>query len=540
MKLRRFLLFGVAFCLFIFWGQQLPITDPVESNYALTAKEMAYSNNWLSPKIYGQVWFDKPVMFYWLMGIAFKALGCSEMAARIIPALFGAGGVSLAEWFVTKIASPRQGLVTACLLATSLQYFMIAKLLIPDMVLFVLDSAALVFFFLGYFKDDGTKHWYLIMYPCLALAVLTKGPVGILLPGMIMVLFLGIQKNGSELKRMHLFSGMLVFSLIAFPWYIQMYLRHGDAFLNTFFGVNNYLRATVSEHPKDNVFYYYFVVFLLSTLPWTGFAMGGLYIGFSGLRHKNPQLSFFILWAIVYFVFYSFMATKYLTYTFPLLFPVVVLASFFLRAEEERILKRRNFTTLFPLLFLLVGSLVGGYKYIGQAMTSGLAVVSLGLLVVVWWQGKQRNTEKMLDMACLGVAIFYILLSLTAFPMIADQRSGKKISAKLVDSYYDNKIGMYNFYSTSAVFYSGNIMVRIDPPLNDSDGNTATADWMIKYTMPKSDLESFSKQSSKLMIIVPKNKQQQFAGEAAGLNYQLITSDKEYLFYQRLENENNR
>lgn len=108
----------------------MPITDPVESNYTLTAKEMLLSQDWLSPRIYNQVWFDKTVMFYWLLGIDFKIFGVS--AARIIPAFFGACGIVLAEWFGSEISTPRRGLIAARVLGTSLQYFVISNLLITE------------------------------------------------------------------------------------------------------------------------------------------------------------------------------------------------------------------------------------------------------------------------------------------------------------------------------------------------------------------------------------------------------------------------
>jgi 4-amino-4-deoxy-L-arabinose transferase-like glycosyltransferase len=529
MNSRRIILFAAAFFLFILLGNRLPITDPVESNYALTAKEMILSNDWLSPRIYGQVWFDKPIMIYWLIGAMFKILGFAELAARCIPALFGACGVVLSEWFVSKIANPQQGLITAAILGTSLQYFMISKLLIPDVVLFVFDSAALVFFFLGYFENKGRNWWYLLMYPCMALAVLTKGPVGILLPGIIIIVFIGLEKKWSELKQMHILSGLFLFSMIALPWYFLMYAKHGESFLNTFFGVHNYLRATVSEHPKDNVFYYYFVVFILSTLPWTGLAIGGLYTGFKGLGKKNAKISLLIIWAAVYFIFYSFMATKYLTYTFPMLFPVVVLASFFVEAELRRPSRRQSFLVLLPLSLFLFGTLAACYNYVEKDLLVGMTVVACLLLTFTWWNGRNNIRKTLFTGLCATIA-FYIFLSATALPTIAETRSDKKNLAELLNMYYDYKIGMYGFYSTSSVFYTGQIMMKIEPQV-ESDKDSEQS-WSAKYTMPKSNLEYFAKQFPNSIIVVPMEKRQEFEQEARGLTYELLSMSKGYIFYK--------
>ena len=88
--------------LFVFNGSLL-ITDSVESNYALTAKEMVVSGDWLSPQIYGQYWFDKPVFFYWLTALGFKIFGFTEFAARFFPSCFGLAGLGLLIWGAKKL-----------------------------------------------------------------------------------------------------------------------------------------------------------------------------------------------------------------------------------------------------------------------------------------------------------------------------------------------------------------------------------------------------------------------------------------------------
>ena len=532
MNSRKIIIFGAAFFLFILLGNRLPITDPVESNYALTAKEMILSNDWLSPRIYGQVWFDKPIMIYWLIGAMFKILGLSEVAARCIPAFFGACGVVLSEWFVSKIANPQQGLIAAGILGTSLQYFMISKLLIPDIVLFVFDSAALVFFFLGYFQGEGKKYcWYILIYPCMALAVLTKGPVGVLLPILIVLVFLGFEKNWSELKRMRIFSGLFLFSAIALPWYLFMYAKHGESFLNTFFGIHNYLRATVSEHPKDDVFYYYFIVFILSTLPWTGLAIGGLYIGFKGVLKRNAKMSLLIIWSVIYFIFYSFMATKYLTYTFPMLFPVVVLASFFVDSELHSPARRQIILVLLPLSIFLFGALAVCYKYVGKDLFVGMVAVASFVLAFTRWKSGKNNIYKTLYTGLCAIIIFYIFLSATVLPTIAETRSDKKDLAELLNMYYDYKIGTYGFYNTSAVFYTGQIIMKIEPQV-EGDKDLEESWSAKKYTMPKSNLEYFHRNFPNSIIVVPMEKRQEFEQEARGLTYEYSSMSKGYIIYK--------
>ena len=92
MRLHRLsvICFLIAFAMFAIGNGSLPITDPVESNYALTAKEMVMSGDWLSPQIYHEYWYDKPIMIYWLIALSYKIFGFSDFAARFPAALFGA------------------------------------------------------------------------------------------------------------------------------------------------------------------------------------------------------------------------------------------------------------------------------------------------------------------------------------------------------------------------------------------------------------------------------------------------------------------
>ena len=97
------LLFAAAAALLFAGNGSLLITDSVESNYALTAKEMVLSGDWLSPQIYGHYWYDKPIFFYWMTALAYKMFGFTEFASRFFPALFGLGSVALLAWGGSKL-----------------------------------------------------------------------------------------------------------------------------------------------------------------------------------------------------------------------------------------------------------------------------------------------------------------------------------------------------------------------------------------------------------------------------------------------------
>ncbi|MCC5465968.1 ArnT family glycosyltransferase [Pelosinus baikalensis] len=527
-------LFLISFFGYMFFNQAIPITDPVESNYTLTAKEMVLSADWVSPRIYGNVWFDKPIFFYWLTALSFQLFGFSEWAARLAPALFAAVGVVLLYWFVSKTNTRRSALLAVVIMGTSFEYILLAKLVITDMVFFVFNCAALGFFYLGYVKMDGTKRWYLAAYVSMALAVLTKGPIGALLPTLVMLLVILLQRNWTELKEMYLLTGVLLFAIVALPWYAAMYTLHGMEFINNFFGVHNYLRATVSEHPKDNVSYYYLAVFVLSMLPWSALAVKALIQGYKDLRsRKSPLLLFLFLWIAAYFGFYSLMATKYLTYTFPILFPVAILTAI----QLERMLAQGKTKEIFywigvPAALLMVGYMIAAYRYLA-GWELGLATAGLLLfLVFSVWKARNRTAVDVFKLLCLCQLGSYIILSLFIFPAIAESRSGKEIAKSMVDLGVE-KIGMYQFYSTSAVFYSGKVAIKLIPSSEVTFRQAKELDWSSKYTMPTQGIVEFGAKPplSDRLIIVRGKQREQFLLETARFNYQLLKDSKGLSYY---------
>ena len=331
---------GVAIlCLVLlyFWGNgALSVTAPVEVNYAQTAKEMLAAGDWLSPQIYGNYWYDKPIFFYWELVAAFSIFGVTDFAARFFPALFAAAGLGLTYAFARRLYDERTAFWSAIILGTGVLYSVLAKLILTDMSLFVFFGATLAAFFIGY-REREQKYFY-IAYACAGLSVLTKGPIGLLLPGLVILIFLAAARDLSALRRICLPSGLLVFAAVCAPWYVYMYLAHGADFVNTFLGIHNVLRATVSEHAKWDVWYFYLGIYFLGMFPWSFALPLGLWRAWRVRPVIDTRTLFLLVWAIVVPVFFQFMATKYPTYSVPAFLPTAILTARLL-TRNPRILK---------------------------------------------------------------------------------------------------------------------------------------------------------------------------------------------------------
>ena len=285
-------IFALALMFFAWGSHLLPVTDPVESNYALTAKEMVLSGNWLSPQIYGHFWFDKPAMVYWLMSISYSLFGFTDFASRLPAAFCGAATITLLVWYIRRITKNNVVAVwSGIMLATSLEFWIISHAIITDSMLMLFTVPTLLSAYIG-LMENNRRHM-VIAYFSSGLACLSKGPVGLVLPGMLLLIWCGLMRNKKLFLRLFPWQGILIFFITALPWYACMYAIHGDPFIREFLGLHNIVRATSSEHPGDNHFYYYFLLLPFSLLPWTGlFFYEKLRDVYFNIQHlRRPELN---------------------------------------------------------------------------------------------------------------------------------------------------------------------------------------------------------------------------------------------------------
>ncbi len=493
----------------LFYGNHnLLITDNVESNYALTAKEMVMSGDWISPQIYGQYWFDKPILFYTVTAFAYLVFGCTEFASRFFPAIFGLASVALIGWSGKKLYSEKVGFYSAIVLASSFEFFLISKMVITDSLLFFFFSLALISFLLGYEKNES-KYYY-GFYLGAALAVLTKGPIGILLPGLIITLFLLIKRDFKALRSMKIISGSMLFLIIALPWYSTMIVLHGKNFIDVFFGTHNFLRATVSEHPKDNVFYFYTVVAILALFPWVGFIpefIKKITANKLEILRMNSKILFLILWVSCVFVFFQLIATKYLSYTYPLVFPsALLLGKYF---ADNRAIIKYNRVIIWNSFFYVFIMLSGGWCFQNKLISlnslyflvGGIGVLLIGNLYLFFQGNKKTN---IIAIAVSAYLLNLILINNICLPL-AQNRSAKNI-AQEIQSLTDNKeVYVYGNYPTSAVFYSGKKIVKLVPNKELDDFKPEGFNWNSKNVMPYVPMEYIVVNDDVLVLLQSKD-----------------------------------
>lgn len=441
----------------------VPLLDPDEPVYAETAREMLQTGDFLSPRIFGDYWYDKPPMYYWLVAAAFKVFGYGEFAARFPAALMGALTAFMLYFSVTKLFNERAGFWSSLILTSCIQFFYLSKAAVTDTSLLFFMTGALLSFL-------HKKYW--LMYVCMGFATLVKGPIGIVFPGIIIFLYLLFMGQLKEIFRMHVLRGLLVYLLVAGPWYYLMYTVHGMEFINTFLGFHNVTRFTTPEHASRVTFWYYFPVVILGLFPWTGLLIQSVKASISDSRIDDMRLLIFMhIWWVFVFIFFTICKTKLVSYILPMFPALAIVIGWNI---SRMIQKMRHNTTFYHwiagsgLMFLLLGAgwIVGGQQLPELAfggMVLGVLTLLLGAATVftLWYYRDIQLAawlHVMIGVVTMCVAFAFLL------PVVADRFSVKTISAEYQQQCdQDTTIYVDKFLRPGFMYYAGKPGVEMLP-----------------------------------------------------------------------------
>lgn len=497
----------LCFLCFLLGNSQLAVTDPVESNYALTAKEMVLSGDWISPQIYGTYWFDKPIFIYWMLCLSYSLCGFTDFASRLPGALFGTASVVLAAWYMLRrTESMATALLAAVMTATSLAVWAISHSIITDQMLFFFTAAAMFCSYIG--LTEGKTKYMVAAYIMSGFAVLTKGPVGIVLPGAFLLIFIALRRSSLYAKRLFPPAGILLFLVIVLSWYGPMYARHGMAFIDGFLGFNNVVRATVSEHPEMNVWYYYIVLVPVSLLPWTGPCLYGLW----KRRGWTDEYVFMSVWALGTIVFYTAMATKYPTYAYIANMPLLYIGALTVM-DIYRNRGRKAWTIVtgpaifFWLLFLGAAVFVKPGAVVLGSLLPLIAFIPLLLIIALVAQWQKAMPALPIIVAAGTMAIYGILIYQVLIPFYAYRSTSALVST---DVPFPGQVYFFEEYHTSFVYYTGTRAIWTAPSAFDENARLKRdAVWSQKHLFPTEEEQSVLSKLQRreaLTIIVPRSR----------------------------------
>jgi len=460
--------------LFFFQLGGMALTDPDETFYAQTAKEMLSRGEWVTPYLYGNAQFEKPILYYWLIEASYRAFGVNEFAARFPSAGAALVGVIALYFLGSILFNKRVGLLAALMLAVSVEYIILARGCLTDMVLAVLMLLTFTFFIYGIKR--GRAYFYLLSAAMLGLATLTKGPVAVFLSGAIMFIYIIVTRQWDKFRRMPFIPAAATFLVVTLPWYVIIYKIHGQAFIDAFFGFHNVNRFLEAEHKIGSQIYFNIPVVFGGFFPWSIFLPVGFWHIFKSMRlsSEGDSMKFISIWFVVIFVFFTISSTKLATYIFPL-FPALALISAlvwddFLKGEGAPSWIRNG--TRFSYYFFIAASVIAAvivpialnikYPFLVKGLAISLSFLVFGFFLSYSAFGR-RKYEAAFFLLIYAVFIFLYPLERLVLPEVERHETSIIIAEELLKhSAPDEKVGSESNYLAGLAFYADKVPVDID------------------------------------------------------------------------------
>jgi 4-amino-4-deoxy-L-arabinose transferase-like glycosyltransferase len=357
----------------IFGGDQLGLVGADEPRYAQIAREMlqahsdacheAHAKMWpsgltprdleasfhcieggtVTPILYGQPWLEKPALYYWRAMSFFKEFGVSDWSARL-PSSSGAFVMIFLIFLHMRRFRPGGQLDAALITMSSVAIIGFARGASTDMQLAAPFSIGMLGWYAWY--ETGKKFWLFDLYFFGAAATLAKGPVAPFLALAIILLFLGLRREWSALRRTIWIPGVLLYLVMVMPWYIEVQ-RKNPTFVKEFFLEHNLERFATNLYQHRQPFWYYLAVLLIGLMPWTVIAIRAMgealhgsiaewkvrlnpkrYLGHSRAGDAFPE--YLVIWALLPILFFTFSKSKLPGYILPSLPPITILTGDYL------------------------------------------------------------------------------------------------------------------------------------------------------------------------------------------------------------------
>jgi 4-amino-4-deoxy-L-arabinose transferase-like glycosyltransferase len=457
--------------------------DIDEGNNATCSYEMRESDNWIVPTFNYRLREDKPALIYWLQMACYELLGVNETAARLPSALAALLAVLVVYELGRRMFGVETGLLAGLILGGSIGLIGAAHFANPDALLVAFCALTLALVWNDQQGErKGTLAW--VGVAC-GLAVLAKGPIGLLAPLGICAAYHAWQRQLSRFLDWRLGDLALAFVLVAAPWYVWVTVDTRGAWILGFWGKHNLGRATAAMENHSGPYYYYLLVLCVGLLPWSIFLGPTVLHAWKRLRLPDaadrPAVRFLVVWAGAFLVFFSIVRTKLPNYILPAYPAFALLTAHMLRrwrAGEWEMPRWMAWTGLASMalagIALSVGMLaaagvieVGALRsrhYPDLAAWAWLGAIFVGAAGVAWWLLlRDRRGGVLVSVATAGV-LFAALVAGGGILALEPRKATKALADAIPEGHEGRevRVASYRFFQPSLVFYCRRAVQRIE------------------------------------------------------------------------------
>ncbi len=432
-----------------------PLFVPDEGRYAEIGREMVTSGNYITPYLNGIKYFEKPILFYWLESAAIKLAGLNLWSLRSINALLGLFGCLLTYITARQLYNRATGLLASFMLGTSMLYFVMAHMISLDLTVTVFITASLYAFLLGMqhqgmladkaegvvsklsasppaFRSphafSGDRFYFWGASIAAALAVLTKGLIGLVFPGMIIFAWMAIMNEWRILKHVYLPSCLIIFLIIAAPWHILVGKQNPE-FFYFYFIEQHFLRYATKEVGHYQPFWFFIPYLMIGFFPWIVFlpqAIARQWPVSWQQRHQYKREVFFLLWIFLIFVFFSCSNSKLIPYILPVFPPLAILTARYLQqaiAKHQYRGIKVGYIMLLILVVIIVCALSLFTHYISvpdpvlaqHHLLTAATFLMMGSVLACFYAFRNNNKAIIIT---LSTSWLFLLTALAAIPSV--------------------------------------------------------------------------------------------------------------------------
>jgi 4-amino-4-deoxy-L-arabinose transferase-like glycosyltransferase len=445
--------------------------EPDEGRNAEIAREILLLRDWVTPHYDFIARLDKPILFFDLVALSYKVFGISEWSARLPSAVTAFGCLFLTYFLSRSLFGRWAALWSALILLTSLEFFVLSRIVILDMLLTFFLTLALCCFFLGQrgVERGQGKVQFLLMYAAMGAATLVKGPIGVMLPAAVIVFYLVFTKRWMLVRHMEIPWGISIFLLTAAPWYILVEYRN-PGYLHYFLWEENLARFATSQFKRSGSWYYFIVVLSGGFLPWT--MMLPTTIANLWKHSLDGERLFVILWIALPLLGFSLSSSKLPHYILPIFPALAIVVGMTVAKVLTDSSAKTSWLLSFPAVFFFLLSIVitllalwpqflpdrlQGYvhaTFAGTSIRQLIAIVVALILVLVGIRRRPWGRQIFPYAAtCIGFAVF-ILCAEPILATVSLNRSSKQLAEKAVLFIRDkDQLVLYGGYPSSLPFY---------------------------------------------------------------------------------------
>jgi 4-amino-4-deoxy-L-arabinose transferase-like glycosyltransferase len=454
------------------------LVPPDEGRYAEMAREMFVTGDWVTTRLNGIKYFEKPPLQTWMNALSFELFGLGDWQARLWTGLCGLLGVGLTGYAGARVFGQRVGFYAALVLASSFYWVACSQINSLDMGLSGMMTVALCALLIAQ-RDDATPHeqrnWMLVCWAGMALSVLSKGLIGLVLPGGVLFFYTLFARDWKIWTRLHIVKGLLLFLLIAAPWFVLVGQRNPEQ-PHFFFVHEHFDRFLKTEHHREAAWWVFFALLAIGSVPWVGVLVQSLILGArreEGTLRFKPRL-LVLVWVAFIVLFFTKSNSKLPGYIVPVFPGVALLVAHYLDAGSRRgRMLTAGLTALLgaamlgfvPFMLRLArhpGEDVLFAAYQPWALAAGLVLLIGGLLAMLYTRQMQRDLT-VLVLAIAGFAGTELLLA--GFEPIGQVRAGANLLPAIrAAGAADPAVRVYSvgIYEQSLTYYLGRTVTLVD------------------------------------------------------------------------------